>query len=344
MSADDIRMRRKIQQLGSSTLGVTLPADWAREHEIVKGDELVVQQDENSGSLLLVPENPSTVDTVARIDASELETTALERAILAQYVLGRQLIRIEGDRLSTAHLDAIDGVEARLMGLGVIECSKQHVDIMCSVAPGDFELPTLLERMWRTESMIRKEASEAFLNADQAGARRALEYESQAQKLFYLFLRLLFATYRNPRLNQTMGLETGFPLIGYRSIAQDVALLTASGCRIARLVDERNQLDGETRTVFEAALAALDEAVSATCAAVSNPTLESTETAREAISGLIDTIEQTQHLLETERPEPLLTLQRFLSTIRQMGEHASNSLEVATHLAARSVSTVETEI
>ncbi len=343
MTADDIRMRRKIQQLGSSTLAVTLPADWTREHDITKGDELVVQQDESGGSLLLVPEHPSTADTVATIDASELETAALERAILAQYVLGRQLIRIEADRLPPAHLEAIDAVEAQLMGLGVVERSREHVDIRCSVAPGDFELPTLLERLWRTESMIREEAIEAFIHGDPDGAQRSLHYESQAEKLFYLFLRLLFATYRNPRLNRTMGLETGFPLIGYRSIAQDVALLTACDCRIARLVDDWGPLDEETRTVFLAATTALDDAISGTRAAVSDPTPESTEAAREAMGTLTDRIEKAQDFLEAERPEPVLALQRFLSALRQMGEHASDSLEVATHLSARSVSTVETD-
>jgi len=84
-------MKRKVQQLGSSTLAVTVPAEWARHHDIVKGDEVVVQRDENGGSLLIVPEQPTIEDTEATIDADVLTGDALERAIVTQYVLGRRL-------------------------------------------------------------------------------------------------------------------------------------------------------------------------------------------------------------------------------------------------------------
>ncbi|MDG5821523.1 AbrB/MazE/SpoVT family DNA-binding domain-containing protein [Natronococcus sp. A-GB7] len=78
MVADDIRMKRKIQQLGSSTLAVTLPADWAREHGAEKGDELLIQNDESGGSLLIVPDSPKTQDEVVVVDADPLDPSALE--------------------------------------------------------------------------------------------------------------------------------------------------------------------------------------------------------------------------------------------------------------------------
>ncbi|WP_211290178.1 AbrB/MazE/SpoVT family DNA-binding domain-containing protein [Natrinema ejinorense] len=77
MVADDIRTKRKIQQLGSSTLAVTLPADWARAHGAQKGDELLLQCDESGGSLLLIPESPEPTDDLTTIDADALEPAAL---------------------------------------------------------------------------------------------------------------------------------------------------------------------------------------------------------------------------------------------------------------------------
>ena len=112
-----MRMKRKVQQLGSSTLAVTVPAEWARQHDIEKGDEVIVQRDENSGSLLLVPEQPSIADTNATIDMDRLDgPTALERAVVSQYVLGRQLIRIESSTpLGVEHHNAVISAERRLM-------------------------------------------------------------------------------------------------------------------------------------------------------------------------------------------------------------------------------------
>lgn len=62
-------MKRKVQQLGSSTLAVTVPADWARTHDVTKGDEITLQRDDSGGSLVLVPQQPAVRDTEATIDA-----------------------------------------------------------------------------------------------------------------------------------------------------------------------------------------------------------------------------------------------------------------------------------
>lgn len=345
--ADDIRVKRKIQQLGSSTLAVTLPADWAREHGAEKGDELILQRDESGGSLLLIPDSPETSEDLTTIDVDALEPAALERAILAQYVLGRQLIRVESDApLSTAALDAVTAVERQLMGLGIVEQSVDHVDVRCSVAPGDFELPTLLERLWRTEATMREHAVDALLAGDEDSAQRTIHHERQIEKLFYLFLRLVFTTYRNPRLNESVGLETGFPLIGYRSIAQDVVLMAERARRIATMVveaDEFPPIDGETETAFREVAAALDDAADATRTAVTEPTLEAVADAREALTALSDTVDAAQAHIEAERPEPLLELQRSLTALRSSGEHAADSLDVAGHFAFRSQSAVETD-
>ena len=347
MVADDIRMKRKIQQLGSSTLAVTLPAEWARDHGAEKGDEVIIQRDESGGSLLIVPESPEGTDESAVIDADSLEPAALERAILAQYVLGRQLIRVESESsLRTAVLEAVTEVERQLMGLGIVEQDLDRVDVRCSVDPGDFELPTLLERLWRTEATMRENAVEALCAGDPDTARRTLHHERQVEKLFYLFLRLVYTTYRNPRLNESVGLETGFPLIGYRSVAQDVVLMAESAHRIATMIVETDgitALDDDTAARIRDVAGALEETASATRAAVTDHDRDAIARAREARTELSDALETAQRHLEAERPEPLLVLQRSLSALRSSGDHAGDSLDVAGHFAFRSQSTVETD-
>lgn len=347
MVADDIRMKRKIQQLGSSTLAVTLPAEWARDHDAQKGDELLIQRDENGGSLLLIPESSATADESAVIDADALEPDALERAILAQYVLGRQLIRVESDTtLSPAALEAVTDVERQLMGLGIVEQRLERVDVRCSVAPDDFELPTLLSRLWRTEATMREHAVDALCTGDDELARRTIHHERQVEKLFYLFLRLVLTTYRNPRLNQSVGLETGFPLLGYRSVAQDVVLMTERARRIATLVaesDDPTPLDDDTTAQFRAVADALATTADATRAAVTEPDHEEISRAREALNTLSTAVDGAQTHLEQTRPEPLLVLQRSLTALRSSGEHATDSLDVADHFAFRSRSVVDTD-
>lgn len=347
MTGDDLRLKRKIQQLGSSTLAVTLPVGWTREQELSKGDELVIQRDESGGSLLLVPDSPRTKTQIATLDGDTLDADSLERAMLAQYVLGRQLIRIEGDPpLSASLLETVTAVESQLMGLGIVEQRTDRIDVRCSIAPGDFELPTLLERFWRTESTLRADAVAAFVAGDGECAERADHYQRQLEKLFYLFLRLVFTTYRNPRLNHSVGLETGFPLIEYRSVAQDTVLMADHARRLVDMVahaSDPGPLDDGTAANFEAVADALDDAVTATRDAVSTPTHEATSEAREALTGLERELESFQTYLEDERPKPLLELQRALTALRSCGDHVEDTLEVATHFAFRSSTDLETE-
>jgi phosphate uptake regulator len=329
-------MKRKVQQLGSSTLAVTVPAEWARQHDIAKGDEVIVQRDENGGSLLIVPEQPTIEDTEATIDADALTGDALERAIITQYVLGRQLIRVEATTpLGIDHRNAVMDAERRLMGLGIVEQAETTVTVRCSVAPGDFDLPTLLGRLSRTEAAIRGDALAALIEGDIELAETVAGRHDQVEKLFYLFLRLVFATYRNPRLNQAVGLETGFPLIGYRSVAQDVVLMTDTAIEIAGLATEDATPDPTTASKLTDLGDALDNAASATRSAVTTPDYDTTEDARAAFELVDERITELNAHLEAERPEPLLALQRAVVLLERSARHARDSLSVATHLAFR---------
>lgn len=339
-------MKRKIQQLGSSTLAVTLPAEWARNQGVEKGDELVVQRDENGGSLLVVPDTPKSEDSTATIDAGSLDVDSLRRAILAQYVLGRQLIEVESDGpFDPAVFDAVTAVERQLMGLGIVEEGIDTLAIRCSVAPGDFELPTLMERLWRTEATMRSETVAGLLDGDTKAAERAVKRQRQVEKLFYLFLRLVFTTYRNPHLNQSVGLETGFPLIGYRSVAQDVVLMADATRHVAQLVLDTDgaALDDATAEQFRVVTATLDEIATAARLAVTEHTTEATRTGRDALETFESAAGAAQAHLKAERPEPLLELQRALTAFQQSARHAEDSLAVATHFAFRSAPAVETD-
>lgn len=339
MSPDELRMKRKLQQLGSSTLAISLPADWIHEQGLEKGDELVIQRDESGGSLLVVPDSPRAEDTAVTIDVGSLDAESIRRAVLAQYVLGRRLVELESNGpFDPAVFDAVEDVERQLIGVGVVEEGVDSLTIRCSVAPGDFEVPTLMERLWRTEATMRSEAVEALLHGDREAAARTHDRNRRIDKLFYLFLRLVFATYRNPGLNRSVGLETGFPLIGYRSVAQDVTLLAEASRRIAQLVVDADYpaLDPETAEHFRAVTDALDELTTVVRRAVIEPTGGEAAERCEVLTRFETAADAAQDHLETTRPEPLLVLQRVLTALRRSATHAEDSLDVATHFAYRS--------
>lgn len=335
---DPIQMKRKVQQLGSSTLAVTMPAEWVERQQIEKGDEVILQDDEVGGSILVVPEEPILTDSDATIDADALSPDALERAIVTQYVLCRQLIHVTSEEsLEQAHHDAIARAERALMGLGIVERKASSVTIRCSVAPDDFDLPTLLERISRTESTMRTDTITAMVTADNDLARSVTGRYEQVEKLFFLFLRLVIATYRNPRLNQTVGLDTGFPLIGYRSVAQDILLMADVNKQIATLVLDSDgpALDSDTADILRALGNEIDTAVETTMEAITELEYETTETARDQLVAVSDRIVELNDHLDAERPEPLLELQRAAVLLEQHTTLTEDIIAVATRLSFR---------
>jgi len=338
MTGGDLRIRRKAQQLGSSTLAVSVPAEWAHYHDLTKGDVLIVQRDENGNSLLITPNKPAVEDVETTIDASAMSMDALSRAVITQYVLGRGLIRIEVDgTLDAQHYDAVLEAERRLMGLGIVEESASNITVRCSVDPDDFELPTLLGRLGRTEATIRSSAVSALLDGNTDAARQARNRTSQLEKLFSLFLRLVFTTYRNPRLNQAVGIGTGFPLIGYRSAAQDVSLMAGIANDIATIAAERvtAPLDDAVADDIRAVHNALDTAAEKARKAVIEPDYEQVVDARTSLQRVDDHSTAAIDRLEADRPEPLLALNRVHLLFERSARHTRDTLDVATHPAFR---------
>jgi phosphate uptake regulator len=102
---------------------MTLPAEWAGEQGVEKGDEVSLRFG-GKGTLTVLPESVQTEDSEAVIHAVDLNAAAVERAIVAQYVLGRRVIHVEapeGETLASEIINAVYNAETQLMGLGVIE-------------------------------------------------------------------------------------------------------------------------------------------------------------------------------------------------------------------------------
>ena len=122
---------RKIQKVGYSTLSVSIPMVWAKKTGIKKGDVVFINE-ENDGSLRITPE-PSKVEDnsihVVHVDKCD-NTKVLARVIVGNYVLGRNLVRVESERrLMREPIQAIRSVTQRLLGIGgyqETECNHEH--------------------------------------------------------------------------------------------------------------------------------------------------------------------------------------------------------------------------
>ncbi|SNZ13213.1 Phosphate uptake regulator [Natronoarchaeum philippinense] len=329
---------RKVQRLGPSTLAMTLPAEWASEQGVEKGDEVSLRMG-GKGTLTVMPESASTEESEAIIRADNLDANAVERAIVAQYVLGRRVIRIDQTEgaLSSDHINAVYKAETQLMGLGVIEETPESIAIRCSVDPEDFTLDNLIERLESTGSTMRGEAIKALAHGNPDLAQRALNRERQANKIFVLMLRLIFTAYQNPNLARAVGLESGFPLIGYRSIAKNLELTADNAEDIAEIVlDAENHslnVDQGTMRRIREFTDDVDELTQLAVEAAVERDYDKTIEVRQGFHEIGDLEQEILGDLPEMDNEDLLQVREVLVSLKQTAEYAVRNAEIAANLA-----------
>jgi phosphate uptake regulator len=329
---------RKVQRLGPSTLAMTLPAEWAKEHNVDKGDEVSLRMG-GKGTLTVLPESASQEDSSATIRADNLDADSLERAIVAQYVLGRRVIHIQKDdgALDSEHINAVYQAETQLMGLGVIEETPDRIAIRCSVDPEDFTLDNLLERLENTGSTMRGEAIKALAHGNTDLAERALNRERQANKIFVLLLRLIFTAYQNPNLARAVGLESGFPLIGYRSVAKNLELTADNAEDIATIVadGEGDTLDVDSKTMrrIREFTDQVDELTRTAVQAVVERDYDKTVECRTLFRQLRDREQEILDDLPEMTNDEVLQIREVLVSLQQTAQYAMRNAEIAANLA-----------
>ena len=329
---------RKVQRLGPSTLAMTLPAEWAKEHNVDKGDEVSLRMG-GKGTLTVLPESASQEDSSATIRADNLDADSLERAIVAQYVLGRRVIHIQKDdgALDSEHINAVYQAETQLMGLGVIEETPDRIAIRCSVDPEDFTLDNLLERLENTGSTMRGEAIKALAHGNTDLAERALNRERQANKIFVLLLRLIFTAYQNPNLARAVGLESGFPLIGYRSVAKNLELTADNAEDIATIVADAEgdilDVDSKTMRRIREFTDQVDELTRNAVQSVVERDYDKTVECRTLFRQLRDREQEILDDLPEMTNDEVLQIREVLVSLQQTAQYAMRNAEIAANLA-----------
>jgi len=327
---------RKVQRLGPSTLATTLPADWTAQNDVAKGDDLSLRLSDR-GTITVFSKYATAEDREITIAADPLDGEALERAIVAQYALGRRVIQIEtaGDTLRDEHVSAVQEAEKRLVGLGVIDETLEYVALRCSADPGDFSLPSLLGRLNTTATMMRTEAVLAFSNQDSDRAAQVLNRERRANRIFVLILRIIFMAHSDLRLTETIGLDAGLPLVGYRSVAKNLELSATTAEDVARTVVDTggteasdgitNQIRGLNETVDDLTKLALE--------ATLNPDFSKSMHVRNKFAAITDREREILVNVPELSNDEVLAIREVLVSLQRIAEYAMRNAEIAGNLS-----------
>lgn len=194
---------------------------WAKKTGIKKGD-LVFISEESDGALRLTTEPGRTENNTAylvNVDKCD-NTKVLARVIVGNYVLGRNLIRVESERrLMREHIESIREVTQRLLGIGIIEESDRHLLLQCSIDPNTFPHETVLRRLYALTSIMFKEALDSLLDGDMELAKDAITREYEADTIYWLLARLLASAQQSRVISESIGIDDPMDIVQHSIIA-----------------------------------------------------------------------------------------------------------------------------
>ncbi len=239
---------RKIQKVGYSTLSVSLPMNWAKKMGVKKGD-IVFISEENDGALRVTPEPSRPEDGniyVVNVDKCD-NSTVLARVIVGNYVLGRNMIRVESSRrLMREQIASIREVTQRLLGIGIIEESDKHLLLQCSVDPKTFPLETVIRRLYVIASIMFKEALDSLIDRDMELAKDAIAREYEADTIFWLLARLLASAQQSRQVSEAIGIVDPMEIVAHNIIAWYLEMIADRLNSIANLIIRLEEHRGDS--------------------------------------------------------------------------------------------------
>jgi len=221
---------RKVQRTPGGTFFVCLPKPWAKRNGLQRG--AVVGVTETTDGKLIVD---------ARYGAEPSPKTAvlqpgphLGREIIGKYLLGFDVIRIEGkERVGFEVRDAVKNTVSHLIGLEIVEEDHSGIVLQCLLEPSGFPPEKILRRGYAIAAGMHRDVVNAFVDGDVQLAKSVMARDDEGNRLYFLLVRILRTIIQNPSLSEKLGVGP-IECLDYRLAASLVEAIGDECVRVAQ--------------------------------------------------------------------------------------------------------------
>ncbi len=213
---------RKLQRLGTTTIVVSLPRKWVKERGLKQGD--VVYIEEGIDSITLHTSNKAKQSLRVTINA-ELEPNpeSLARLVTASYLQGYDEVRVVSQSgLLQEQIDEILAALERLPGFEVLEQTPNQLTIQGIVDPARFTVDSIIKRMQVMISAMISASIDAVIEGMPEKAAEVSRVETKVDELYFLVVRQLLLSIRNPSLAKLIGIDSVPAVTGYRMVSKSL--------------------------------------------------------------------------------------------------------------------------
>jgi phosphate uptake regulator len=242
--------RRKVQVTGGSTFTVSIPKDWARDHDVEAGDEVGFHPD--SGSLLLTPVDGADTDE-GTLDIADMTGDELMRAVMTMYVSGFDVLALEADKINPDQRRVIRDATQSLVGLEVLEETNERVVIQDLLDSSELSVHNAVRRMHLISVSMLGDAVDALAARDSDAASDVMSRDDDVDRLWYVVSRIFRGALRSPTVAQEIGVsrEVAFD---YHSSARQLERVADHAAKISATAQD---LDDDVPEEVVAALKTL---------------------------------------------------------------------------------------
>ncbi|MFZ3383825.1 MAG: PhoU domain-containing protein [Candidatus Methanoperedens sp.] len=241
---------RKVYVSGGSTYVISLPKKWVKKTNLKPGDSLMVTEHGSSlliGTSAIEKESRTKEIKISQITSSE----ALERILIAFYLVGYDTIKIKVDRKDhLAYREIIRNIMDYLIGVEIVEDTNEAMTLEIMLDYKRMSTMQILQRMFSIDRSMLLDLGKALKNMDIGLAKDIIAREKEIDRLYFLVVRQLKSAVEYQQIAEKLGIESQRDCLGYRivvkvleRIADHIENIAKSYIQLFDIQKER-QLDG----------------------------------------------------------------------------------------------------
>lgn len=176
--------KRRVQITGGSTYMVTLPKAWAEKVGLEAGREVsMIKMPPNL--MVLRPElKDSSQSRSGKMKVGDKRGENLVRSVISFYIAGYEVLKIEGEPITSKQRSTIRKVTQSLIGPEIVEESSNQVVIRNLSDLSELSITETLSRIHQISRSMFKDAIQALLNLNKELALDVEDRDDDVDRLF----------------------------------------------------------------------------------------------------------------------------------------------------------------
>lgn len=220
---------------------VCLPKSWAMKNGVSRGSLLAISETED-GKILIDPRYD--VEPSLRT-AAVIPGPYLSREIIAKYLLGVDVIRVESKGIITNETrEIVKNAVGRLIGLEIVEEDRSSIVLQCLLELSALPPEKILRRAYSITAGMHRDVINALVDGDIETAKSVMARDDESNRQYFLIVRILRTIVQTPALHGKLGV-TPIECLDYRLVG---SLVESIGDECVRMASKTMELKGKKLT------------------------------------------------------------------------------------------------